>query len=99
MCMKRHAYIEVNIPVTIFKEDKKFVAYTTALDLSTSGKTYKEAEKRFDEIVEIFFEEITKKGTLKQVLTELGWEKAKKAGWSPPLFVSQALRPARLSYA
>ena len=97
--MKRFASIEVSIPVMIFEEDKQFVAHTPVLDLSTSGKTYAESEKRFDEVVEIFFEEIAKKGTLEQVLTELGWKNTPKSGWSPPLFVSQELRSARLSYA
>ena len=48
--------LKFQIPVSILKEDKKYVAYTPALDLSTSGKSYQEVKKRFSEIVNIFFE-------------------------------------------
>ena len=39
--------IDFQLPVSFLKEDKRFIAYTPALDLSTSGKTYEEARKRF----------------------------------------------------
>ena len=45
------------------------------LDLSTSGKNYKEAKKRFFEIVNIFFEEIIKKGNIENVLKDLGFKR------------------------
>lgn len=47
-------HFEVQLPVTIFREDKYFIAYTPALDLSTSGKSYSEVKKRFDEVVKFF---------------------------------------------
>lgn len=62
-----------NLPVFIIKEGKNYIAYTPALDLSTSGKDYEEVRKRFHEIVNIFFEEIVKKGTMEEALKELGW--------------------------
>ena len=43
------------------------MAYTPALDLSTSGTTLEEAKKNFTEAVEIFFDEIVKMGTLEDV--------------------------------
>ena len=49
--------LEFNLPVSILREGKSFIAYTPALDLSTSARTYNEAKKRFREVVEIFFEE------------------------------------------
>jgi len=55
----------VNLPVFILKEGRRFIAYSPALDLSTSGKTYSEVKKRFAEIVDIFFEELDKKGSVK----------------------------------
>jgi len=78
----------VKIPVSILKEGKRFVVYSPALDLSTSGKTYIEAKKRFAEIVDIFFEEIGKKGNTEVVLEELGWKKV-QAQWQPPVVISQ----------
>ena len=79
--------IQVRIPISIFKEDKRFVAYSHVLDLSSSGKTAKEAERRYAEAVQLFFDEIIKQGTLKQVLSELGWRKVRNA-WQPPELVS-----------
>lgn len=70
------AQMKINVPVSYFKEDKSFVAYTPALDLSSAGKTLKEAEKNIAEAVSIFMEEILKRGTIDEVLSSLGWKKA-----------------------
>lgn len=84
------------LPVSVFKEGKHFVAYTPALDLSTSGKTYQQVMKRFDEVVDIFFEEISKKGTTEEMLLNLGWQKVKKH-WSPPTLISQEFKRLQLA--
>jgi predicted RNase H-like HicB family nuclease len=76
------------LPVSILKEGDCFVAYTPALDLSTSGKSYTEVKKRFAEVVNIFFEELLEKGTLSLVLTDLGWQKVEKK-WLPPTLIAQ----------
>lgn len=88
--------LKVKIPVSIMKEDKKFVAYSPALDLSTSGESYKEVKKRFGEIVNIFFEELIKKGTLEEVLRDLGWKKVQKK-WTPPAIISQESQTVEVS--
>ena len=80
--------LNVQVPVSIFREGKHYIAYTPVLDLSTSGKDYTQAVKRFHEVTAIFFEEVTKKGTLEEVLTNLGWQKTKKQ-WVPPVLISQ----------
>ncbi len=67
--------LNFNLPVSIMKEKEKYVAFTPALDLSTSGKNYEEVKKRFIEAVSIFFEEIIKDGTMDEVLKDLGWKK------------------------
>ena len=54
--------LNLQLPVSVFKEGKHFIAYTPVLDLSTSGKNYEEVKKRFKESVNIFFEELVKKG-------------------------------------
>ena len=82
--------IKFSIPVSIFREGKYFVAYTPALDLSTSGKNFEEVKKRFEEIVLIFFEEIVSRGTLDEALGSLGWQKVKKQ-WLPPIPIVQKL--------
>jgi predicted RNase H-like HicB family nuclease len=88
--------LEFKLPVSILREGKKYIAYTPALDLSTSGRTYSEAQRRFEEIVNIFFEELIKKGTLEDVLRDLGWRRF-QAKWNPPVVVSQDLQTVRIS--
>jgi hypothetical protein len=96
--MKKLGIKAVNLPVTIFKEGKSYVAYSPALDLSTSASTYKKAQIRFSEIVEIFLEELLEMGTLDMVLKDLGWQKI-KSNWQPPVVISNYMQPMNLSYA
>lgn len=88
--MANHSKISISLslPVTFLREGKYFIAYTPVLDLSTSGKSFPEAKKRFEEVVGIFFEELMEKGTLDKVLGELGWQKVQRQ-WSPPVLISQ----------
>lgn len=78
----------LTIPTAVLKEGKRYVIYTPALDLSTSGRTLKEAQQRFSEAVEIFFEELVEKGTLDTALKDLGWQKVERR-WQPPVVVRQ----------
>lgn len=75
------------LPIAILKERNRFVAYTPALDLSTSGKTAKEAQDRFAEAATLFLEEIFENNTADEVLYDLGWSKVRKS-WKPPLMIS-----------
>ncbi len=77
------------------REGKGFVAYTPALDLSTSASTLAKAKNRFAEAVEIFIEECHRMGTLESVLEDLGWKKS-KATWKPPVIVGQSSIPFKL---
>lgn len=79
--------ISFNLPVTITKQGRRFVAYTPALDISTSGSTEKKAQENFFEIVNIFLEELHTMGTTNDVLSELGWKKTQKV-WHPPQVIS-----------
>lgn len=82
--------LKFSIPVSFLKEGNIFIAYTPALDLSTSGKTFEEARVHFEEAVNLFFEEIVEKGTLEEVLLDLGW-KRKDDNFVPPLAVSHQI--------
>lgn len=83
----RKPEIRFSIPVSVLKEGGNFVAYSPVLDLSTVGKTFEDAQRMFNEAAQIFFEEIVKKGTVDEVLTELGWQRVRKT-FSPPVVVS-----------
>ena len=80
--------IQFKLPVSIFKEGKYFIAHSPALDLSTSGRDYEEVKRRFNEVVEIFFQELIQKKTLNEVLKNLGWQKI-RGQWRPPVFITQ----------
>ena len=79
--------LSFNLPVVITKQNKRFVAYTPALDISTSGKSEKEVKSRFVEMANVFMEEIIEAKTADDVLSELGWKKTQKK-WFPPKIVS-----------
>lgn len=92
----RKTNLQFKLSVSMLREGKRFIAYTPTLDLSTSGKSYKEAKKRFMEIVNIFFEELVKKGTLEEVLRDLGWKKSQRK-WVPPIVISQESETVQIS--
>ncbi len=93
--MAKVVKMEVKVPVITFREGKTFVAYTPSLDLSTSGKDIEQLKERFGEAVEILFEELLEKGTLEEVLYELGWKKINK-GWTPPTPVSHEMEEIKV---
>jgi len=78
--------VKFALSVIVIKEGDSFIAHSPALDLSTVGDTFDEAKNRFGEAVEIFFEEISRKGTVDQALTELGWQKQNNE-YLPPMVV------------
>jgi len=92
--MKKISF-KASLPVMFLREGKGFVAYTPALDLSTSASTLAKAKKRFAEAAEIFIEECHSMGTLESVLEDLGWKKS-KSSWNPPVVVSQSSIPFNL---
>ena len=64
------------------------MAYSPVLDLSTSAESFDLIKKRFEEVIQIFFEEMVKAGTVDKVLSDLGWRKVRKQ-WQPPVLISQ----------
>lgn len=74
------------LPVEIFKEGGQFIAYCPALDISTSAESLAQVRKMFAEMVDIFFEEVIKMGTMEEVLLQCGWRKVSrpKKHWEPP---------------
>lgn len=92
------ARINFGLPVSILREGDSFIAYSPALDLSTVGSSFEEAKTRFEEAVQLFFEEISEKGTLEDVLLELGWQKHDKQ-FTPPVVVSHETENFSVNYS
>lgn len=89
--MKKHQ-VEFNLPVTILKEGESFVAYSSAIELSSVGDTFEEARRMFEEAAIIFFEELMENNTLEEVLGELGWQRNDHQ-LSPPVVISNQMMP------
>ena len=85
--MKNYA-VNLSLPVQFTKQKSQYIAWTPALDLSTFGSSQKQAERRFEEAVGLFLEELVEAGTLDEVLTSLGWRKGQRS-WAPPKVVKQ----------
>ena len=83
-------FIDINLTLSILKQGKRFIAYSPALDLSTSGKSQQEVKKRFMEAALLFLEELDRTGTMHNVLKELGWQQVRRQ-WTPPQVISQPL--------
>ena len=83
-------HVDVSLPVAFIKEAGQVVAYTPALDISTSGKDEAEAKQRFDELVRIFFADLVQNNTVDAVLPELGWIK-QESQWAPPTISQQSI--------
>ena len=83
--------VNMNIPVQFLKEGKTFVAYTPALDISTYGSDMNRVRERFTEAVGIFLEEVISKGTLVEVLEDLGWTR-KNRTLNPPVLIGSEVR-------
>lgn len=65
--------IDVNVSLFVYKEDGLYVAYCPSLDLVTTGHNPTDARANFKELLQIYFEECTRKGTLFEDLQKHGW--------------------------
>lgn len=87
--------VDVSIPVLFMREGRQIVAFSPALDIATSADDFEKAKSRFQESLRIFFEEVSAKGTLEEVLRELGWEKSDQR-WNPPVIINQISETIRV---
>jgi predicted RNase H-like HicB family nuclease len=89
---------QIDLPVIFLKEGGQFIAYTPALDLSSSGDTFEEAERHFRETVQIVFEECRRMGTLENFLGEFGWKKEGDR-WLSPVMLAENSRTITVDVA
>lgn len=80
--------MEIDFTTQTWKEGKMCVSYCPELDVSSCGKTTKEAKKNLLEAVEGFLGEAQKMGTLKEILRESGFMKEGQRKWKAPEWIS-----------
>ena len=90
-CIMKKPNLSLSLPVAVLREGRQFIAYTPALDFSTSGKSHQQALARFHEAVNLFVEECMRRGTLDAAVHDLGWRKARHI-WRSPVLVSHEMR-------
>jgi predicted RNase H-like HicB family nuclease len=66
---------KVTFSLQVWKEEGVYVAYAPELDVSSCGDSVREARKRLRDAVALFLEEAAHQGTLKEILSESGFEK------------------------
>jgi hypothetical protein len=70
--------ITIDVQVLLFKEGETWVTYCPALELSSYGVSIEDAKTAFDECLNIFINETSKRGTLEICLLKLGWQLQQK---------------------
>lgn len=84
-----------HVPFEILKENGLFIAYCKPLDLVTQGKSFEEAKSRFEKLVPVIIDDLHKRGTLDEVLTELGWKKVVRT-WTAPIKVGEGISEVKV---
>ena len=86
--MLKKTMLKANIPVIYLKEGEAFICYSPAFDLAAHGDSFEDAKRSFAQVLKLFIEQVSKKGTWDDVLSECGWEKIRHA-WNPPRIIGQ----------
>lgn len=70
---KKNESITISIEVFLFKENGFWISYAPSLLLTSQGRTRLQSQNRFQEVLEIFIEDTTERGTLERCLLDCGW--------------------------
>ncbi len=76
--------MEVTYNYFTFKEGQVYIAYAPQLDLSSCGKTQREAGRMLKKAVKLFIEEAQRMGTLREILIESGYNERDNGVWTYP---------------
>ena len=83
--------INLEFDSMVFQESNTYVAYSPKLDVSSCGDTVDEARNNLKTAVRLFLEEAEKMGTLEEILSESGYEKAGFGDWLTPRLIATEL--------
>jgi len=87
-----------DLKLQVIKQGTIYIAYSHLLDISTTGKSEKQAIDRFGTLVHISIQEMIKKGVPDDVLSQLGWTQRQKR-WEPPVIKASIIAPKAASLA
>ncbi|MEW6584496.1 MAG: type II toxin-antitoxin system HicB family antitoxin [Nitrospirota bacterium] len=76
--MKKRIELKFELPVTIKKRTKWYVACCPILDVCSQGETAKKAEANLVEALKLFFISCIERGTLDAVMKECGFKLIKQ---------------------
>ena len=83
-CVRRMLFTE-----QLMREGEMVVAYCPELDVSSCGHTVAEARSNLQTALRLFIEEAANMGTLKQILTEAGYDLDDLVMQSPTISVER----------
>ena len=66
--------MKLSITIELWQKENWYLAKSPELDFIAQGKTAEEAKRNLFEVIEIQFREMEEMGTLKDYLTECGFE-------------------------
>lgn len=84
----------IGYTIEVWKENGAYVAHTPELDVSSCGDSTTQAKARLREAVNLFLEEASRMGTLKDILTESGFERKGGAYLLHRVIVKERIRLA-----
>ena len=73
--MGRISRPQVSFTTQVWKENGAYVAYAPELDVSSCADSLAQAKSRLREAVELFLEDASERGVLKEILAEAGFER------------------------
>ncbi|MEI7637244.1 MAG: hypothetical protein WCJ37_08050 [Syntrophus sp. (in: bacteria)] len=80
--------INIEFDSIVFQEGKTYVSYSPKLDVSSCGGTVEDARNNLKTAIRLFLEEAEKMGTLEDILSESGYEKAERGDWMAPRLIA-----------
>jgi len=89
---------QVNLFANIKKRGGWFIAYCPPLDLTTQGKTLKEAQENIAEASELFIISCLERGTIDKALKELGFKLLKSDSQQEPVPVDAFQFPVPIPF-
>ena len=83
--------IQIDFDIIVYRENETFIAYCPELDVSSCGNTINHAKEMLRTAVRLFLEEVEKRGTLDEILSEANYVKDTSGRWVPPKLVATEL--------